>query len=512
MSRPGTSLFFHFCARLGAKLPRGAVRFGRDFLQGLPRFSRDRRANVAMTFALISIPIIFAAGMGVDYTMAARRQTKLDAAADAAALAAVTPAMLSQNTCSITVQCAANSQSLATTGQSAACNAAENMFCAQASTVPGVSSINLTVNVTQPPAINTPTQQQAAISYTALSQTAFAGVIRQSTINIAGKSTASAATAPNINFYVLADDSPSMAIPATTAGINAMMTATAGSPQSGTNEGGCAFACHESDPAYDNLGNPGGEDNYALARSLGLTLRLDNLTTAIENLASTAAATEASNKAIYKMAIYTFDTNATSYSGWGGGGCTYGSPLNTIAGLTSNMNTASTEASNISVLEVYNNSGLLTSVCNDQDADTDIDDALTDINSITIMPTPGNGGAAPDSPQEVLFFVTDGVEDYVNNGNRQISLLNTANCTAIKSRVSSTGLPIRIAVLYLNYLPLPSNSFYTNNVEPFQPNIGTTLQSCASPGLYAEVTTDQDISAALTALFINAVNTSHLTK
>jgi hypothetical protein len=286
-----------------------------------------------------------------------------------------------------------------------------------------------------------------------------------------------------------------------------MMAATASSPPSGTNEGGCAFACHESDPSADNLGNPSGEDNYTLARNLGLTLRIDNLRTAIENLASTAAATEASNSATYNMAIYTFDTNASS----GYGGCTYGSPINTIATLTSNMTTASTEASNIALLEVYNNTGLLTSTCNDSDGDTDIDDSLTGMNSI--MPTPGNGSSQRgDSPQEVLFFVTDGVEDYMDSGTRTISLLNTANCTAIKNRTSSKGLPIRIAVLYLNYLPLPSNSFYTANVEPFQPNIGSTLQSCASAGLYQEVTTDQDISTALATLFINAVNTAHLTQ
>ena len=399
MPRPSTitSMLHHVCARLGARL----ARFVLPILRQVPRFSADRRANVAMIFALTSIPIIFAVGMGVDYTMAARRQTKLNAAADAAALAAVTPSMLSQNTCSSTaVQCTANSQSLATTGQSAACNAAVNLFCGQASTVTGVSSVSLTVNVTQPPAINTPTQQQAAISYTAQSQTAFAGVIGQKTIKIAGSSTALASTAPNINFYVLADDSPSMAIPATTEGINAMMTATANSPTSGTNEGGCAFACHEADPSADNLGNPGGEDNYALARSLGLTLRIDNLTTAIENLASTAATTAASNKAIYQLAIYTFDTNAnTSVTGRSGTiGCTYGTPLNQIAGLTSNMTTASNDASNITMLEVYNNSGTLvyynsndqpTAGCNDSDGDTDIDDSLTGINSI--MPTPGNG-------------------------------------------------------------------------------------------------------------------------
>jgi len=501
MDRTIVSILHRLCARIGVRLAwfTSLSAVGSDLARLMPRFTSDNRANVAMTFAIVSIPIIFAAGMGVDYTMAARRQTKLDAAADAAALAAVTPAMLSETT-------------------SQAQTAAQNMFNAQASTIPGVSSINLTVNVTQTTSSKTVTQT-AVVTYTAKSATAFAGIIGQTTLNIAGSSTSTASTAPNINFYVLADSSPSMAIPATTAGINAMMTATASSPVGGTNEGGCAFACHESDPSADNLGNPGGEDNYALARSLGLTLRIDNLTTAIENLASTAAATELSNSSTcssnpatcpYQLAIYTFDTNASQSSGRGGG-CTYGSPLNTIAGLTSNMTTAQNDASNITMLEVYNNSGLLTSTCNDSDGDTDIDDSLTGINSI--MPTPGNGTSqSGDSPQEVLFFVTDGVEDYMNGGSRQISLLNTANCTTIKNRVSSKGLPIRIAVLYLNYLPLPSNAFYTANVEPFQPNIGSTLQSCASPGLYQEVTTDQDISTALATLFINAVNTAHLTQ
>ncbi len=482
------SILHGFCAPL--RWARRNAPRGSKIAALLPRFTADRRANVAITFALVLVPITFAAGMGVDYTTAARRQTMMDAAADAAALAAVTPAMLSET-------------------EAEAQTAAENMFNAQASTISGVSSISLTATVTQTTS-NKSVTQTAVITYTAQSATAFAGVIGQKYIKIAGSSTATASTAPNINFYVLADSSPSMAIPATTTGINAMMTATAGSPVSGTNEGGCAFACHESDPAYDNLGNPNGEDNYTLARNLGITLRIDNLTTAIENLASTASTTATSNKATYELAIYTFDTNASQSSGKGGG-CTYGSPLNTIAGLTSNMTTAQNDASNITMLEVYNNSGLLTSTCNDSDGDTDIDDALTGINSI--MPTPGNGTTkSGDSPQEVLFFVTDGVEDYMNDGTRQISLLNTANCTTIKNRVSSNGLPIRIAVLYLDYLPLPSNAFYTANVEPFQPNIGTTLQSCASPGLYQEVTTDQDISTALNTLFINAVNSAHLTQ
>ena len=42
--------------------------------------------------------------------------------------------------------------------------------------------------------------------------------------------------------------------------------------------------------------------------------------------------------------------------------------------------------------------------------------------------------------------------------------------------------------------------------------IGPTLQSCASPGLYFEVSTNQDISSALSALFENAVQTAYLNK
>jgi Flp pilus assembly protein TadG len=483
MFRTIVSLLHRFGANAGTRLQHIAGR-------ALPRFVDDRRANVAMIFAITLISITFATGMGIDYTNAARRRAKLDSAADAAALAAVTARMMQETT-------------------SAATTVAQNMFNAQASLVPGVSNIALTVNVTPGTGLSTVTRT-ALVSYTAQSQNAFGGIIGKTTLAIGGSSQATAATRPNINFYVLADSSPSMAIPATTAGINAMMTAAANSPKSGTNEGGCAFACHESNPSADNLGNPNGEDNYALAQSLGLTLRIDNLRSAIENLASTAATTAATNNAVYQMAFYTFDTNA-SPSGGKNGGCIYGTPLNTIAPLTSNMTTAATEPSNIAMLEVYNNTGLLTSNCNDSDGDTDINDALSGINSI--MPTPGNGtNQKGDSPQEVLFFVTDRVNDCMNNGTRQISSVSTSLCTAITNRVGSNGFPIRIAVLYLNYLPLPNNSFYTQNVQPFQPNIGSTLQSCASPGLYAEVTTDGDISTALANVFANAVETAHLTQ
>jgi Flp pilus assembly protein TadG len=58
---------------------------------------RDRKANVAIIFALALVPLVFLVGAGVDYTVAADRQAQLNAFADAAVLAAVTPTMMAQS-------------------------------------------------------------------------------------------------------------------------------------------------------------------------------------------------------------------------------------------------------------------------------------------------------------------------------------------------------------------------------------------------------------------------------
>jgi Flp pilus assembly protein TadG len=424
----------------------------------LRRFAGDRKANIAMSFALLLLPVTFAIGMGIDYASAARKRTQLNAAADAAALAAVTPAMMSQT-------------------DATAIAAAKNMFNAQIAQIPGLnlSSGNLNVNVT-----DSGLSRTVVVSYNATSQNSFSGILGRPTLTIAGSSTASSSTAPNIDFYLLLDSSPSMAIAATTAGINTMVSNT-------SSQGGCAFACHESNPSADNLGNPHGEDNYTLARNLGVTLRIDLVTQAAQNLMTTAQNASVNNNASYRMAIYTFDLN-----------------FNTIQTLTSNLSTAQTQAGNIQMLEVYDNNCQTKTNCNN-DTDTNYDNAMTNINST--MPNPGGGtNTKGDSPQEVLFFVTDGVEDEMVSGSRVQSLMSNSWCTTIKNR------GIRIAVLYTAYLPLPTNSWYNTYIAPFQGNIAANMQNCASPGLFTQVTTDSDISAALAALFQQAVATARLTK
>ncbi len=391
-------------------------------------------------FALTLIPVLGLIGIGVDYTQSSTRKAALDSIADSASLSAVTPAMLAS-------------------AQQASINIATNVFNSQAALVKGIGPVTLSVTATDSGLTRT-----VNVTYQTASNTLFGGFTGKNSMALSGMSELTATVPPNIDFYLLLDNSPSMAVAATTAGINTMVAHT---PDQ------CAFACHESDTSPN--------DYYGLARSLNVPLRMDLLRQATQNLMTTAQTTQSSNNATYRAAIYTFN---------------YG--FNTITGLTSNLSTAQSQAGNIDVYVVpYQNWN--------SDTMTNYTNAMTQINSI--MPTPGGGTKnAGDKPQEVLFLVTDGVEDEMVNGSRVQSLMNNSYCTTIKNR------GIRIAVLYTTYLPLPTNSWYNTYIAPFQANIGPTLKSCASPGLYFEVSTNQDISGALAQLFNIAVATAHLTK
>jgi Flp pilus assembly protein TadG len=422
----------------------------------LRRFTGDRKGNVAIIFGFSLMPIALLTGMGIDYTSANAKKAMLDAAADAAALAAVTPTLMAQPSAS-------------------SVTAAQNMFNAQVTSIPGLTSVP-SPSVT---AVDNGLKRTVTVSYTAASNNSFAGVLGQASWALGGNSQATASVAPNIDFYLLLDNSPSMAIAATSAGIATMVSNTA-------SQGGCAFACHQTNVAADNLGNAGGVDNYTLAKNLGVVTRIQNLNAATQALMDTATTTMTNYKSTYRMAIYTFNTGGA----------------NTITALTSSLSSAKSQAAGIDVLTVYKNNWL-TSNNNNSDEDTDFEAAMANIS--TTMPAPGTGMAG-STPQEVLFLVSDGVDDSKVGGARHQALFDASTCTTVKNR------GIRIAVLYTTYLPLPTNSWYNTYISAFQPQIAGNMKSCASPGLFFEVSTDQDITAAMNGLFQQAVATARLTQ
>jgi hypothetical protein len=292
----------------------------------------------------------------------------------------------------------------------------------------------------------------------------------------------------------------------------------------------CAFACHQH--TFDSTGKITGDDtsdNYHVAKANGVTLRIDVLRTATQQLTRTAALSETLTNQ-FGMAVYTFSDT-----------------FQTISSLSTDMPTVATNAAAIDLAYAYWNA---------RDAQTSFDTALSYINGI--MPNVGNGSSLA-SPLEFLFLVTDGVEDApvssssgsgdpadppssylpannqanvanslsgnVNSG-RLIDMIktdSTSRCTAIKNR------GIKIAVLYTPYLPVTSNAFYNtwigsspmnnNNLvnandptDPASNGIGQALKACASPGFYYQVTPTTGISAAMTALFQKAVSSVALTQ
>jgi hypothetical protein len=244
----------------------------------------------------------------------------------------------------------------------------------------------------------------------------------------------------------------------------------------------CGFACHDLNDA---------NNYYNLAKSLGVTTRIDVVRTATQDLMTTAQASSLVSGQ-YRMAIYTFGSSAATAG------------LTKISSLTSNLNQSASDAAGIDQMTVQG-------LWDNNDADTQYDTVLTAMNAA--IPTPGNGQTAA-APQKVLFFVSDGVADEVNascqqpqgSANRCQEPISTAPCTTIKNR------GIMIAVLHTTYLPLPTNPWYQTWIAPFQSTIATNMQACASPGLCFEVTPTQGISNAMNTLFQQAIAQTRLTQ
>jgi len=179
------------------------------------------------------IPLTFAVGFGIDYSRAMSLQTHLNAAADAAALAAVGPSMILQT-------------------QDTSKSAATAMFNAQAALLSGYQDLQMTPTITDNTSGTSGALgylRKATVSYTVKSINVFGGILGARTLTVNGTSTASAAQPPNVDFYLAMDNSPSMLLPATSDGVSKIIAAT----KTAENSNGCAFACHAQMPKSDNI-------------------------------------------------------------------------------------------------------------------------------------------------------------------------------------------------------------------------------------------------------------------
>jgi len=428
----------------------------------LNRFRRDRSGNIAVLFAIASLPIMSAVGCAVDYSRATQIRSKLQSAIDAASVGSVSrtsPGFIAAG-------------SMTSDGPiPAGVTDATNIFNANMSGSTGAFTLN---NMT--PTMNkTGSVITTVVQFSAQVPMMFLGVIGKTHVTVTGSSTATTNMPLYIDFYLLLDNSPSMGVGATPADVSKMVANTADK---------CAFACHDLNDT---------NNYYKLAKSLGVTTRIDVLRSATQQLMDTAAATQTYTSQ-FRMAIYDFGASAGSAG------------LRALFSLSASLSSAKSAAGNIDLMTVNGQN-------QNNDQDTQFSNVIPAINGVIAAPGAGTTAA----PLKYLFFVSDGVADEYNPGScikpttssgRCQSPLNAALCTTIKSR------GIKIAVLYTTYLALPTNAWYVSWISPFNagpygpsPNsqIAQNMQSCASPGLYFEVSPTQGISEAMNALFKKAI-------
>ena len=148
------------------------------FFPAITRLFRDKSGNVAVIFAIASIPVVSAAGCAVDYSMATRMRAKLQSAADAASVAAVSQKSPGYN------------QAAAMTGNgtvSAGVTDADNVFDGNMSPITGYSNLSRTSLVTK-----TGVQLTSTVQFSAQIPVTFMKVLGYQNLSVSGTSKSSA--------------------------------------------------------------------------------------------------------------------------------------------------------------------------------------------------------------------------------------------------------------------------------------------------------------------------------
>jgi Flp pilus assembly protein TadG len=422
----------------------------------------DRSGNFSIMTALLMVPLIGVAGLAIDVGYAFEQRQLLMNAADAAAVGAL--AEKSSGVAEALTMSSDGSVSLANSD-------AERLFAAQLPADLAANLENVEIDIQR-----VGHELVSELTFSATVPTSFMQVLGKTSLTVTGTATATYQTNAFVDFYMLLDNTPSMGLAATEAGIKLMEKNTGDEP--------CAFACHATADSDQNT--------YLIAKNLGVEMRIDVVRQATQAL--THDATEYARVANqYRMAVYTFGATADTAG------------LTEVAAMNANMAQVRTATDAVDLMTTKKNNYLYNQL-------TDFNSALSSMKDE--IGTGGTGYSSTDR-QKVLFFVADGVADYKNaNCTRSMpekqptrcqEPLQTSYCTAIKQK------GVKIAVLYTTYLELPDDSWWKNWIKPFTPQISSNMEACASTGYFFEVSPSQGITEAMQTLFRKVISAPRLT-
>jgi hypothetical protein len=519
-----------------------APRFADRVTALLSRFRRDKTANVAIIFVIALLPIMEAIGCAVDYSLATRMKAKLQAAADAAAVAAIS--QKSPGYIAASVMSGNGSVPAGVTD-------ANNVFNGNMNGIVGFNNLAFTSTVTK-----TGIKLDSDVTFQADVPVVFMKVIGFQKLTVKGDSKANASLPPYLDFYLMLDVSGSMGLPST----NAEQTRLSNiNPDNfGQYPGGCTLACHF---AVQNVCSDTGSNKqkyptnnycmgYAISRvspggyqallnnnnghlpnsmvpglpnslssgdpqslaavsscstdgtSACIQLRADAVGYAVNELFKTAVDPSVQKVANqFRIGLYPFIQDLYAYFAL----------TSSINGSPTNPSTINYAAANLaSQLDTNTNASL-------GSGGTHIDTSLTTLNGL--IKSVGDGSTS-NKTLPYIFLVTDGAQDPQTKalnqsggwaGSNHATVIDpTKECATIKAR------GIIISVLYIPYQPIQNpNASFAGNEDGFAnaniQYIPASLQGCASPNFFFTANTPADITTALNAMFKQALVTAHIT-
>ena len=470
---------------------------------------KDRSAYAAVTFAIAAVPMVTLVGLTFDASLAYRYKTNLQTAADAATLSMARRSVLNPDIPES--ELVADAKLLFerhVRGQSVPLPVRYNQMTVDTSKVDAVLKAEVTYNLN------------------------FGGLIGMQNIQIPVESRAEFART-NIDFYMLLDNSPSMALGASQNDVNRLET-----------EFGCAFACHTvnapefmvtlpgasmpqgyrdiSDvpdnvsfhPDYDidndglwstaeresfltsrGIPNYNKSDTYFAAKERGINLRFDAVKQGVDAITERAEHV-AVHRDQFRVGLYRFGAEA-----WNDGVVEALPP-------TQNMRTVQRAMEDVEIMVLGG----------DEQRNTN------HISGINFVREKMEAAAASTERIErdrerVLFIVTDGVSntreangqcgghwwDGIRN-NHCFEPIRPEVCRAVKDQ------GMRVAVLYTPYLQIPNSPAWRVGIQSWDDQIAIKARECATPGLFfeADLRTDS-IDEAMVTLFDRSVRALRLT-
>jgi Flp pilus assembly protein TadG len=439
-----------------------------------------------MIFGLMLIPLIGLLGLAVDYSQANRVKTALDAALDAAVLAAAT-------TTSQYIQSKQTPTNDPTTAAEQAGQAAGlQVFAATISTLaPLVKDATGSAQAALP--IPTITVGRVGLtlsatgSYDAATKNLFGEIFGDQVWPITGTSQAALSLPKYQNIYFLLDNSQSMGIASSQQDQTNLAFATL-QYTTAYNPGGaesCQFGCHASD------GHTAANVTFeGLAKTYNILLRIDALRESVQDVINIVQGSGIGTPRV-QFEFYTMSDTLTEL---------------TSNGLSSDYPALLTQSNSIDLGQTDFN-GYGDSWTTAYKSGTSGPDLLTQFyNKLAAANVKQGDGSSYTTPEIFVFIITDGTTDVPGPcvDGHCVTAWNYNECAPLKA-IANVG------VIYTTYTPF-NDQRYTDLVAPIASQILPNLQACATSGYFYQATTGDEIRKAAVNLFGLAASSGTLTQ